>query len=58
MDDREELKTKLTDAGKLRKSDREVQRAEALRANLMRRKTQARSRVEGIDRTTEKPGDG
>jgi hypothetical protein len=58
MDDRGEPKTKVTEDGKVRKSDREVQRAEALRANLLRRKTQARGRVEGIDRTAEKPGGG
>jgi hypothetical protein len=61
MDNREETKPKLTDAGKARQSSREAQRAEALRANLLRRKTQARGRAEGGDHSdhlAEKPGDG
>ena len=57
MDDGQKAKIRLTETGKARQSDREAQRAEALRANLLRRKTQARGRAES-DRLAEKPGDG
>jgi hypothetical protein len=57
MDDREQAKTRVTDAGKAAQASREAQRAEALRANLQRRKTQARGRAAGIDDVGEKSGD-
>jgi hypothetical protein len=58
MDDQPQAKTKLTDAGRARQSSREAQRAESLRANLLRRKTQARGRADGSDQPAEKRGDG
>ncbi|HEX4507379.1 MAG TPA: hypothetical protein VH722_16745 [Alphaproteobacteria bacterium] len=57
MDERDRTKTKVTDAGKAAQTSREAQRAEALRANLMRRKTQARGRADGVDELAKKPGE-
>jgi hypothetical protein len=49
MDDRDRTKTRVTDVAKTAQASREAQRAEALRANLLRRKTQARGRADGVD---------
>jgi hypothetical protein len=57
MDDRDQGKTRVTDVGKAVQAGREAQRAEALRANLMRRKTQARGRADGMDDVAKKPGE-
>jgi hypothetical protein len=57
MDERDRTKTRVTDAGKAAQASREAQRAEALRANLMRRKTQARGRADGADAVAKKPGE-
>ncbi len=55
MDDLDRTKTKVTDAAKAAQAGRNAQRAEALRANLMRRKTQARGRVDDRDEAAKKP---
>ena len=47
----------MTDVAKAAQASREAQRAEALRANLMRRKTQARGRADGVDDVAKKPGE-
>jgi hypothetical protein len=57
MDDRDRTKTSVTDVAKAAQASREAQRAEALRANLMRRKTQARERADGVDDVAKKPGE-
>jgi hypothetical protein len=57
MDDLDQGKTKVTDVVKAAQASRETQRAEALRANLMRRRTQARRRTDGLDDTAKKPGE-
>jgi hypothetical protein len=56
MGDEDRPKTKVTDAGKAKQPDREAQRAEALRANLLRRKSQGRARADEAE-TAKKPGD-
>jgi hypothetical protein len=55
MDDRDRTKTRVTNGVKVAQASREAQRAEALRANLMRRKTQARGRVDGGNEAAKKP---
>ena len=57
MDDRDQTKTRVTDAGKAAQTSREAQRAEALRANLARRKTQAREGTDGVNDVAKKPGE-
>jgi hypothetical protein len=57
MDDRDRTKTRVTDAVKAVQASREAERAEALRANLTRRKTQARGRADGGDVVVKKPGE-
>jgi hypothetical protein len=57
MNDRDRTKTRVTDAGKAARISRDAQRAEALRANLLRRKTQARGRADGADEGPGKPGE-
>ena len=57
MGERDRTKTRVTDAGKAAQASRETQRAEALRANLLRRKTQARGRADGVDDIGKKSGD-
>jgi hypothetical protein len=57
MDDPDQTKTRVTDTVKTAQASREAQRAEALRANLMRRKTQARERADGEDDVAKKPGE-
>ena len=57
MGDRDRTKTRVTDAVKAAQASRNAQRAEALRANLMRRKTQARGRADGADEIVKKPGE-
>ena len=48
----------LTDPAKTRAEDREQRRAAALRANLIRRKTQTRARREHADPSAPAPPDG
>jgi hypothetical protein len=57
MDDRDQAKTRVTDTTKAAQVSREAQRAEALRANLLRRKTQARGRADGVNEVAKKPGE-
>jgi hypothetical protein len=57
MDDRDQTKTRVTDIVKTAQASREAQRAEALRANLVRRKTQARGRADEVDDVAKKPGE-
>ena len=57
MDDRDRTNTRVTNGAKAAQVSREAQRAEALRANLMRRKAQARERTDGVDDVAKKPGE-
>ena len=57
MNDRDQGKTRVTDAVKATQAGREAQRAQALRANLLRRKSQARGRADGVDEIAKKPGE-